>query len=350
MNRNPRLIRFLLCPAMVIQMAGCRQAVAPSEEETAVRLRVITLSEEPVHEPVRTSGTLVARSELKLSFKTGGIINSISVKEGQQLNKGEKMASLDLSEIEAEARKARAALDKAWRDYTRVGNLYRDTVATLEQFQNARTALDVARSNHEIAEFNLKHSVIRAPADGKVLKKLTEPGEMVAPGMPVFLFASTESEWVVRAAVSDRDIVRMETGDSVGLHFDAFPGGTFTGRVVEKGTVADPYTGTYDVEIGMEQAPRNLVSGLVARAEIYPGEPENRICIPESALTEGDGMEGMVTVIRNGRPVKCRILLEGLTDKGLIVKEGLQAGDTLVAEGAGFLLPGSRFELEFTTE
>ncbi len=260
------------------------------------------------------------------------------------------MASLDLSEIEAEAGKARAALDKAWRDYTRAGNLYRDTVATLEQFQNARTALDVARSNRDIAEFNLEHSVIRAPADGKVLKKLTEPGEIVAPGMPVFLFASTESEWVVRAAVSDRDRVRLETGDSVNLYFDAFPGETFTGWVVEKGSAADPYTGTYEVEIALDSPPQNLVSGLVARAEIYPGEPENRILIPESSLTEGDGMEGMVTLIRKGRPFRCRIVLERMTDEGLVVKEGLQPGDTLVTGGAGFLLPGSRFEVEWNGE
>jgi len=335
---------------MGIMITGCRPAVTPSGEETPVRLRVTILSEQPVHEPVRASGTLVSRHEVKLSFKTGGIISSISVEEGDQVRKGEQLASLDLSEIEAEVRKARAALDKAWRDYTRAGNLYRDTVATLEQFQNARTALDVARSNHDIAEFNLEHSVIRAPADGKVLKKLTEPGEIVAPGMPVFVFASTESEWVVRAAVADRDIVRLEAGDSARLHFDAFPGEGFAGWVVEKGTAADPYTGTYEVEIGMQRPPQNLVSGLVARAEIYPGEPENRIIIPESALTEGDGMEGMVAVIRNGRPVKCRIVLESITDQGLVVKEGLQPGDTLVSEGAGFLLPGSRFEMEFDRE
>ncbi len=336
-----RYFPLLLLLSLVLP-TSCRHAEKAESPDEDVRVRVTILGEEMIRQPVMTSGKLSSRREMKLGFKTGGIIRQMQAGEGQSLRKGELMASLDLSEIGAEARKARLAFDKAWRDYSRVKNLYEDTVATLAQYQDARTALDLARSNREIAEFNMEHSVIRAPADGKVLRRLMEAGELVSPGYPVFLFASTESEWVVRASLTDRDIVRVAFNDSASLSFDAFPGEVFPGHISEIGNDADPYTGTFEVEIALDRAPASLVSGLLARVELFAGEAKPAIRIPASALVEGTGMEGIVYVIEDNKAVKRKIILEALTDRGLIVRSGLSPGDVLVTEGGAFILDNSR--------
>ena len=334
-----KAIYLLLIP--VLGAGSCKSPVIPETPPEPVRLRVEPVVEREVNIPATTSGRLGSKAELKLSFKTGGIIREISIQEGRSVKKGQEMARLDLSEIGAEVNKARLGVEKARRDFQRVENLFRDTVATLEQYQNAKTALDLARSNLQIALFNKEYSVIKAPADGKVLKKLAETSEMAGPGYPVFLFASTEAEWVVRVSLTDRDIVRVGFGDSASIFFDAFPGRIFSGHVSEIGTMADPYTGTYEVELQLDEPPLSLVSGLVAKAEVFHGEGEKIIVVPVSALMEGDGMEGWVYVISRGRPVKKKVGIQAVTDLGIIVRSGLQAGDSLVVEGGDFLLDHS---------
>jgi len=208
---------FLLGGILLVAAASCRRGggAAEGRQGTApLPVEVVVAEKHRVTVPLRETGQLTAKSRIKLSFKTGGLIAKITVDDGATVKKGDLLASLDLSEIEARVREASLAYDKAVRDYRRVYNLYRDSVATLEQLEHIRTARDIAWNNLRIARFNLKHSVIRAPADGKILRRLAESGEMIAPGYPVLLFASTDRAWVVRCHVPDRDIVRIGPGDS----------------------------------------------------------------------------------------------------------------------------------------
>ena len=217
--------------------------------ENKVPVKVIKLDKVSVSFPVRTSGSLASKTEMKLSFKTGGIISQIAVEEGQLVQKGQLLARLNLSEVDPMVDQARLALEKAERDLQRAQNLYNDSVTTLEQLQNARTAVDYARSQLKIAEFNLQYSQITAPTNGKILKKLAEEHEMIAPGYPLFLFSSSESDWVLRTVLSDVDVVKIQGNDSARIQFDAFPGKNYNAVVSEVAKASDPYTGTYKVEL-----------------------------------------------------------------------------------------------------
>ena len=118
---------------------------------------------ELIRRPVSTSGILAPVSQIKLSFKTGGIIEKIYVDEGSQVRKGQLLAQLDMREIEAQFNQAKSAYEKAQRDFKRAEKLYEDSVATKEQFQNAQTGLDMAKAGYEVAAFNYKYSSINAP-------------------------------------------------------------------------------------------------------------------------------------------------------------------------------------------
>ena len=88
---------------------------------------------------------------MKLSFKTGGIVGKIFVREGDRVRKGDLLASLDLLEINANADQAKIAYDKAVRDYIRAENLLKEGATTLEKKQNAETAMNMAENSLEIA-------------------------------------------------------------------------------------------------------------------------------------------------------------------------------------------------------
>ena len=333
----------LLLPAIIffISLVSCKQEKTESAAKPLPGVQTIRVHRSNLSIPVNCSGILRTKSESKLSFKTGGIIRGIQCDEGQSVKKGQLLAELNLDEIRSQVRQTELAVEKSKRDFERAGNLYRDSVATLEQFENARTALELARTQARIAGFNLRYSSIHAPADGKILKRLAEENEIIAPGYPVFLFASIQSDWVVRTNLTDRDVIRVQMLDSVIVFLDAYPGRQFMGMVSEIGTSADPYTGTYEVEVQLVRKPEKLVSGFFARLRIYPLEGSSGILIPYESLFAGNGLSGSVYVIRDGRAITRSIRIERFLDEGIVVAEGLMEGEEIVVEGVRNLEDGS---------
>ena len=125
------------------------------EKVITVKTAAVEKSTKPVG--VTATGILGIKDDVKLSFKIGGIIEAVYVKEGDFVKERQILAKLNQTEINAQVRQAEIGLNKSQRDLKRVENLYKDTVATLEQVQDLTTALDVAKSNVEIAKFN-QHS------------------------------------------------------------------------------------------------------------------------------------------------------------------------------------------------
>lgn len=288
--------------------------------------------------PVRATGFLGTTKAMKLSFKTGGILKRLPVKEGQKVRKGEVLAELDLSEIQAQVNQARIGLEKAERDLTRAGNLYRDSVVTLEQFQNAESACELARSQKQVADFNLLHSSIKAPANGTVQKLLAETNEVLGAGYPVLLFASTENDWVVRTTLTDKDIVKLALGDSGRVYMDAFPGRVFRGEINELGSVADPVTATYEAELLIHEAHPQFRTGFICRAELFPGERSRSLVVPIESLVDASDRSASVFVYEQGKALKRRLRIGAILNEQVEVLEGLGEGELVITEGARFLV------------
>ncbi len=326
-------------------LSACKTTREEDSSVPVIGVKTLKVYYSDFVEPVRCTGILSTKMESKLSFKTGGIIDQILADEGQSVKKGQLLAQLNPEEIKSKVRQADLVLKKAERDFGRAKNLYQDSVVTLEQFENAKTALDVAKANDRIARFNLQYSAIHAPADGKILKRVAEINEIIAPGFPVFLFASTQNEWVVRTNLTDRDIIRINMLDSARILFDAYKEEVFMGLVSEVGTAADPYTGTYEVEIQLLRKPRKLVSGFMARINIFPKELKRQIIIPYESILDGVGYTAYVFIIKDGKPYRRKIKIKSFSDKGISVESGLHAGEEIVLEGLQYLREDSSVKI-----
>ncbi len=307
--------------------------------EKPVKVKAAEVIEKNIVFPIHSSGKLSTKSEQKLSFKTSGIINKIFADEGQSVKKGQLLAELNLSEIKAKVNLAQQALSKTERDFNRAGSLYKDSVATLEQFQNAETAMEVAKSNLEIARFNLKHSTIAAPSNGKILKRLMEENEMAGSGTPVFLFGSADDRWVVRINLTDKDIINVRYGDSAIIKFDAYPDTEFRALVTETGKAADPYTGTYEVELTVRpERDKKLVSGFIAKVDIYSETLAKKyISVPIDALTDYNEKSAYVYEIRDSIVSRRKIEFSKVLNDEVLINYGLLPGTKLVTEGINYI-------------
>ena len=344
MKRN--ILVSILGISLALFISSCNSKEVVKENTDKVKITTIKVKQIEYNYEIITSGKIMSEEELKLSFKTGGVIHSILVNEGEKVNKGDVLATLNLSEINAMVNQAKLGLEKAKRDFERAKNLYNDSVATLEQYQNAKTALEYAKSSVEIAEFNRKYSSINAPCNGIILKRLAEENELIAQGYPVFLFGSTNKNWLFKANVVDKEIVLIEIGDKAVIEIDAFPEEKFKAEVIEIGKFADPYTGTYEVELKVDNNNKNFVSGLIAKAKISTIKKESFILIPYNSLIEANEAEGFIYKIIDGEIVKTSIKISKIIDEGILAKSnGLKQGDVIVNEGVKYIQPGIDFEI-----
>ncbi len=318
-------------------------SLAEADSPAAVAVTVEQVKYERRSQPIRNSGRVSHKREMRLSFKTGGLIQQISVEEGDAVNRGQILATLDLEEINARQQRAAANYEKAAADLERFSKLYDDALVSLQVRQNAQTASDTAAAELQIVNFNRKLSVIRAPADGRVLKRYVESHELIESGQPVFLLASSKQGSVVRVGLIDKDIVKVAVGDPARIAVDAYPGREFSGAVSEVALSTDSGAGTFEVEILIDDQGFSLRSGLIARVEITPASDEMQFYIPIEAVTEVD--DGIATLFvlnqENATVQKVAVeVLEFLQDE-VAVRGGLSVSDKVVKLGAPYLSDGA---------
>ena len=176
MEIRNRLSILSLATAVVAALVACSPSHPASATSAAadpprntVVVQVAAVTKRSFASNIIISGTIGSETEARLSFKTGGIIDSMKVRDGDQVRKGQLLATLNPTEINAQVEQAKEGLDKAQRDLTRAKDLFSQGVATQEQLDNATTAFSVAQTM-EIASFNQSRSEIFAPASGVVLR------------------------------------------------------------------------------------------------------------------------------------------------------------------------------------
>lgn len=338
MNKLLIPLLILFAAAGLAACNGASKAADINENAIAVKLQpVTTTSYAPV---LKYSGTMASTSEARLAFKVGGIISKIYVKEGDAVVKGQLLATLDLTEINAQVQQALQGVEKNQRDVQRITNLYKDTVATLEQVQNASTQLEVAQEGLRIARFNQQYAQIRAVENGIILKKLMNEGEVAAAGAPVFMLNGTAgNDWVIRFGVSDKDWAVLKKGDKAQVEIDAYPGKNFTGIVSETAQGADPVTGTYEIEVKVLPNGVRFATGLFGTVQLQPTEAQTVTLVPIEAIAEANDKTGYVyTVNADGKTVaKNKVTIAFLENNRAAIVSGLDSVSQVVTEGVGFL-------------
>lgn len=336
-QRAARYAAVILAATLSACGRGAREtAVAPTAVRTAVAVSG------PASPPIEGNGIVATRDEARLSFKVGGVVSRIRVQEGETVRKGQLLAEIEPAEINAQLEATSQLAEKARRDLERGERLYADQVISLEQLEGLRTQAATSRAQLRSVQFNRSYAAIVAPRDGVVLRKLVEERELVPAGQPVLALGGRERGYIVRGSLADREIVQVKLGDSVQVALDAWPGRVFPGRISEIASAADERSGMFPIEVKLDTASVQLVTGLVAKLRITPASANSGqlVYVPMSAVLEGDGDQATVFLAAGGRAQKRRVRVAFLTGGQAALSEGLRSGDVVVAEGALYLADG----------
>jgi multidrug efflux system membrane fusion protein len=344
-----KLLTLIIPITLGVTLWMCSKQEKKESSEVVVDESTIAVKLSPVKTgdyalPINSSGLIGTEIESRLSFKTGGVISRIYVTEGQSVSAGQVLATLDLTEIDAQVSQSKNSLEKAKRDLGRAQRLYADSAATLEQVQNAETAFNVADESFRIASFNKRYATIHASSSGKVIKKFANEGELVSGGTPVLIVNSSgKNDWIVKVGLPDVDWVRVKRGDKARVTTDAYPGIAFeaTVNVINEG--ADQVNGLYQVEVKINPQGKRLASGLFARVEIIPAESQSLKSIPIEALIEGDGKKAYVFVVNKDQKSvsKIPVTIAYLERNEAVISKGLEEVAEVINEGSAFLTVSS---------
>jgi RND family efflux transporter MFP subunit len=341
-------IYLLLVLASLIQ--ACSQTEEKNEQPStkeAIPVRVMALSKESSSPVIQTSGLFTTDDETNLAFKTGGIIEKMYVKEGDAIRKGQLLATIDLTEIEAQVAQARLSYEKAKRDFQRIENLYKDSVATLEQFQNVRTGMEVAARQLDAANFNRSYSEIRAVNNGFVLRKMASEGQVISPGTTVFQTnGAGQGKWILKAGVSDREWASVQVGDKATVTTDAITTKTFEAIVTRKSEGTDAMNGSFTLELTLKSPGAGLASGLFGKATITGSRQQYVWKIPYDALLDGNAQSGYVFIAEDDKMARKVPVVVGSIEKNeVIIQAGLEDARTLIISGSAYLKDSSAIKI-----
>jgi len=316
-----------------------KEQVIPVTQSTAREVSQSTI--------IRTTGLIKAGSTTKYAFKIGGVVQSLYVDEGDRIKKGQLLATLYQDEIDAQYQQAQLAEEKARRDFARVETLYQDSIATLENYQNVKTQLEVAQKTKDQLRFNKQYARVYANADGYIIRKLSNVGEVVGPGSPIFISndATNSKGYVLECTVNDRQWVQLAKGDKGEITLDAYPGVKIQGTVDNKSVQADPVSGAFRVEVKLSPVRQDLATGMYGRVDIITKESSSAVAIPYQALVQANGNIGYVYLSNSGKVERRKVVVLDIQSDQVLLASGITAGESVIVGNSAFLSPKSQIKI-----
>ena len=324
-------MRFQLLAAFVAMiLSGCTTAPTVPKADLLISVQLGQVQSADAAQSVGGAGTLALRLETPLGFTSTGRIVRILVQEGDVVQRGQLLAVLDTTSVEADLSAANAEAVRAEAELKRSATLLKDGWVTQPRVDSARAAAEAARAAVRARRFASDTAKIVAPNSGIILARAAEPSQVVNAGTPVVVIGEASGGFVLRVALSDRDVARITRGVPASVQFEGLGPQVFKGQVIEVGGRAGTGTGAFEIEIAVPRDPR-LRSGLIGTAIISAAPQQmasKRVIVPPTALFAPRAGGALVYVVGDDNRARLRtVTIDDARDEGVIVTGGINAGE-----------------------
>ena len=324
-------------------------ARAPKVETVVVKPTVNV-----VNPPLLTAtGYLVADRQSKITPKISGKVVKLNFDVGDKVRRGEVLAVLESTTMQAQLDEANAALDSAQREYNRQAALWKQGVTSRALLDNAEAQLKAARARVEQVRINMTDMTVRAPFDGTIATKNTEVGEVISsvtlgqvsgtlPAGAICTIVDLNTLEVV-ADVNEGSISQLHEGQPAEVTVDAFPGRKWRGVLRQIIPTADRAKAIVQVKVKIINPDERLLPEMSASASFLQSERSEaelrepaRIWLPAGAI-----VGGRVAVVEANKHIAWRHVNTGLVRENRVeITEGLRNGERVVTENPERLKQG----------
>jgi membrane fusion protein, multidrug efflux system len=340
--RSNKTKLLALSASLLLALSACRGK--PEEDETKkvdapIPVEASAVALENMSATFQGTATLEAEAVAQVVSKASGVVLRIVVEEGQNVGKGQLLASLENERQRLQLAQAAASLRKIENDFKRQSELFTRKLIGSDVFERSRLDLENQRSTYELQALELSYTEIRAPITGVVSQRLVKIGNQINIGQALFRIDDFDP-LEARVAVPERDMRSIQAGQPVQMLVDAIPGQVFEGMVGRVSPVVDPKTGTFDVIAQFREQSGSLRSGMFGRINIVTAVHPNAMVVPRVALLSEDGQASVYVV--NANKVERRSVEIGLNGNGKTeILSGLKAGEQVITLGQNAVREGS---------
>lgn len=336
--------RLFLLAAGAMTASGCSSGPRTAGER-AVPVRAVTVvADEQGAADREYIGVIEEESATALSFPVQGTVASLTADEGQRVGQGRVLARLDERNLQSVYNGAQASLAQAEDAMKRLQLLYDNGSLPEIKYVEAQTKLEQARSMEQVARKNLEDSRLVAPFGGVIGKRAVEAGENVLPGQTVCTLLKTDAV-KVKIPVPENEIAAVEPGRKARIAVAALGGRTYDGVVKEKGVTANPVSHTYEVRIPLPNPGGELMPGMVCRVALEGDTSARAIVLPSRAVQVTGRGDRFVWCVREGKATIVPVTVGALTEGGVVITDGLEAGERVITDGYQKVSEGTKVEV-----
>ena len=334
--------------ALALLAAACSAPELPAEEP--VRAARIEAARPAQSAAVREFvGRVEARLTVDLAFQVGGRLSTFPVTEGQIIEQGAPVASLETQDFERALREARVQLQQARQNLDRVETLHERGISADAALEDARTAYDLRAVALDNARQNLDYASVTAPFQGLVSRRLVDNFTTIAPGQPV---ARLQDVGELRVAIQVPEqilaLVDENTPPQISARFAFLPDDTydlvFRELIAEPDRASQTYTALFALP---DNIPANILPGMTASVRVIT-EPSADVAerggatIPVTALSPASDGGFVVWVFSPGEGAVSarRVTVGPVTGDMVRIDEGLTPGEQIVTAGVSALYEG----------
>ena len=266
---------ILSLSAILLLVAGC----SPTPAATPIPAISLNASDDADTDLVKASAVVQPAQESRLSFVISGMVEEVTVKEGDQVQAGQALVMLDTTDLEYNITVAEAALTTAeieadiqrqTRKRFNFDTFNFEYVSTAgELIAQADSRAEQRRLAVEVAKASLEQTTLAAPFAGTVVEVHIAPGEYVQPSQVVIVIATLDDLQIETTDLSELDVATVKTGQPAVVFVEALEE-EFAGEVTLVSPIADTIGGdvVFTVTVQLDEKPKDLLWGMSADVEI----------------------------------------------------------------------------------
>ncbi len=305
----------------------------------AIPVKVDRVKREPVSVYLLSNANVEALRKVDVVSRVSGLVQKITVEEGDYARKNKILAELDDRELGLNVQQASAKAENSSRLFQRSKEMYSKNLISKENFDDVKYQYETAKSQLEAAKLQLTYAKIRAPISGVITQRLIEIGNNAGVNQKVFVMVDFDTLYV-RVFIPEKDIQKIHVGQKALVTVEAYPDRKFWGHVKMINPIVDPQSGTVKVTVMLLKKGTPLRPGMFATVKIITDTHPNAMVIPKRALLLESEID-RVFVVQDSIARQRDVKLGFAAGNRIEVLSGLNEGDWVVVVGQEGLQNGA---------
>jgi membrane fusion protein (multidrug efflux system) len=349
MKKN-RLLFILLISLTALAACQKKQDAAPAGAAAAENLRVVvkTMATEPFEHFFAVNGSLEAVQDAFISAETSGQIQNIHVQEGQRVQEGDLLVSLNSDITRNAVAEVKNALDLARTVFRKRQELWDKNIGAEIQFLEAKTNKETLENRLASLQAQLDLAQIRAPFSGIVDKIFKKVGELAVPGLQLMQLVNL-NRMRVNAEVAETYLGKIRPGDRIEITFPTYPGWSMEAAISRIGQVVSAKNRTVLVQAILDNRQEKMKPNMMVTLRCRDFSAPAALVVPAIVVKNDLAGTYLYVMERQGGNAVARKLYvtTGLTEGNrTMIVAGLAAGQQVIVSGYNLVKNGMPVTVE----